>query len=146
VYEGAFYQKVGLINLYIRDHVNRHVFGFEVPASWFNSITFISCAFLTPVVIMILNMIEKRFRSITPYEKLYLALGLMSICFFSLSYVFTGYDGTGDEKVSPWVIIGVFTTFGLCEILVWPPQMAAVSKLSPATYVTIAIIHRRWFW
>ncbi|MEP1384841.1 MAG: peptide MFS transporter [Paraglaciecola sp.] len=147
VYAVAFYQKGGMLNLYTKEYVDRVIFGFEIPATWFLSISTGIFILFAPFLV---NLFASQFPKVNAIKKL--ALGLMLI---GLSYSLLALgDMTreNDSHISAiWILLTYFL-FGLGDVLVWPSQISAAAALSPkhltsfvvgAWYLTIGI--GSWF-
>jgi POT family proton-dependent oligopeptide transporter len=147
VYAVAFYQKGGMLNLYTKEYVDRVVFGFEIPATWFLSISTGIFILFAPFLV---KLFATQFPKVNAIKKL--ALGLMLI---GLSYSLLALgDMTreDDSHISAIWILLTYCLFGLGDVLVWPSQISAAAALSPkhltsfvvgAWYLTIGI--GSWF-
>ncbi len=139
LYAMSFYQKGGLLNLETRMHVDRHVFGFEVPATWLLSMSTLVFIVLTLPFTRLWRSL--RARGAEPDAITKLALGL---CALACGYLVLS-GGLMEKAASPtnqfhiaW-IIAMYSVFALGDLLVWPTQISAVSRLAPARYTAFAV-------
>ena len=126
LYAVAFYQKGGLLNLYTSKLVDRTAFGFEIPTTWFLTIstgTFIIFA------ASINRLWQRWFPAADALQKL--SLGLLLI---ACGYVVMGtadYARDADVGTSAIWMALTYVFFGLGDIFVWPAQIAAAAALAP---------------
>ena len=139
VFSIAFYQKGGLIHLMVREDTNRMFGGFEVPATWFLTIstgTFIISALIIDRIYVLL---AKGGKHIDVVQKQ--AMGLLSI---AIGYVFmqqAASIGAGAEGavIPMWYFAVGYIFFGIGDVFIWPPQIAAVSQYAPDRYKSFAV-------
>lgn len=139
VYAAAFYQKGGLLNLVTKEAVDRTLEGFEIPATWFLSISTTVFVFLVPLSVRVWKRLEERGIHVSVDRKL--ALGLASI---ALGYVViaTGI-GVAPEQAGArigmgWIVV-TYVFFAIGDVLIWPSQLAAVATLAPERFRSFAI-------
>ncbi len=124
------------LNLYTQRNINRHLFGWEVPASMFQSINSTFILLLGPLLAQLWVSLAKRNKEVSTGIKFFLGLFQIAIGFvlFALGAKFA-YHGDGTASML-WLIGGYFfmTTGELC---VEPVGMAVVTRLSPLKMVGI---------
>ncbi len=127
----GFEQAASTLNLFAKDKTNLNIVGFNMPASWLQSVNALFIILLAPVFGMIWVWLANR----EPSIPLKFALGLLQlgVGFFVLawgaSYAVDGY------LVSPmWLVVTYFfhTTGELC---LSPVGLSSVTKLSPRPLV-----------
>ncbi len=126
----GFEQAGSSMNLFAQDLTDRVVFGYEVPASWSQSINPLFILLLAPVFAWLWVKLGSREPSIP--AKFGYGLGILGIGFLVLAW---GSTYTSAGLVSPmWLIVTYFlhTTGELC---LSPVGLSSVSKLSPKSYV-----------
>ena len=129
VFWAGFEQAGGLMNIYAKEYTDRNVFGFEVPATWFQSVNALFIVICAPFV----ASIWMRMGSREPNSPIKFALGLF---FLALGFVFmvgaTLQQG-GDVNVKTsmmWLIMAYFFhTIG--ELCLSPIGLSLVTKLAP---------------
>jgi proton-dependent oligopeptide transporter, POT family len=131
----AFEQAGGLMNIYAREKTNRMLMGWEVPATWFQSL---NSFFIITLGIGIAAFWAKRKLKGTEASSLYkmiLGLGLVGIGFLFMSAAATEYNNTGTSAMYWLVLAYLFHTIG--ELCLSPVSLSFVTKLAPAKYASI---------
>ena len=136
IFWAAFEQAPTSLNLFARDFTNRVVFGWEVPAVWFQSVNSLFIILLAPVFAAIWVSLAKRNASLSSPTKFSLGLLFAGIG-FALMIPAANYvvSSGGSLKVSPWwlIVSYIFQTFG--ELSLSPVGLSSMTKLSPRKYV-----------
>ncbi|PIR25907.1 MAG: MFS transporter [Deltaproteobacteria bacterium CG11_big_fil_rev_8_21_14_0_20_42_23] len=135
VFWGAFEQAGGLMNLYTLEKTNRFLLGWEIPASWFQS--------LNPFFIMIFGTMAAQFWYVRAKLKkesssLYkMALGTMIMGFGFVFMVFaTMQTSSGTQASMIWLILAyLFHTIG--ELFASPVALSFITKLAPVKYASL---------
>ena len=129
VFWSGFEQAGSSLNLFGQDLTNRAVLGWEVPASWLQSINPLFIITLAPVFGSLWVWLERR--NANPSIPMKAGLGLLGLGmgFFVLSW--GAANATPDSLVSPsWLIVTYFLhTCG--ELAISPIGLSAITKLSP---------------
>ena len=139
LYALAFYQKGGLLNLETQRHVDRRVFGFELPATWLLSISTLVFIVLTLPLAHFWRKLAARGREPDVVLKLVLGLGAIACAYGLFSLGLIEKAASADAHFSLWWMVAMYTLFGLADLLVWPAQIAAVSRLAPARHAAFAV-------
>lgn len=135
VYAFAFYQKGGLLHLITNAQTDRVVIGFEVPATWFLTISTGFFIALAPLFARLWIRLEKTGRSPDVCQKLAIGLALLAIGYvFQLGAAYER-DLAVDGKSSILWVVATYICFGLGDIFFWPTMFAAVSRFSPERLV-----------
>jgi POT family proton-dependent oligopeptide transporter len=129
----GFEQAGSSFNLFAQDYTDRIVFGWEIPASWLQSVNPMFIIILSPFFAALWVNLGKR--NLSPSVPVKFGLGLVQmaigflVLFFAAQYVVQG------EKVAPtWLILTyLFHTMG--ELCLSPVGLSAVTKLAPRRYV-----------
>ncbi|MCB1178047.1 MAG: peptide MFS transporter [Leptospiraceae bacterium] len=135
------YEQMGSsVNLYTDRVVDRKIFGFDIPASVFQSINgFLILAF-APITASLWNYFQSKDKEIGVPAKF-----LLGFIFLGVSFGFLGFGEIirGSEKSSVlWLLIFyVFITIG--ELCISPVGLSTVSNLAPARFV--GILMGIWF-
>jgi len=135
VFWGAFEQAGGLMNLYAKEKTNRMLLGFEIPASWFQS--------LNPLFIMIFGTIvanywakrKLRGKLASSLFKMIVGLIIMGTGFFYMTAAAMQYQSAGTSAMYWLVLAYLFHTIG--ELCLSPVALSYVTKLAPAKYGSI---------
>ena len=135
VFWAAFEQAGTSLNLFGERNTNRHVFGYEFPAAWFQSVQPILVILLAPV-----------------FAWLWLALGRRepsSPAKFSLGLVFGGLafavmvPAAYSMGVSSWWLVACYFLQTLGELCLSPVGLSAMTKLAPQR--AVGLIMGIWF-
>ncbi|MGQ0622373.1 MAG: peptide MFS transporter [Panacagrimonas sp.] len=128
----GFEQAGSSFNLFAQDHTDRVMFGWEMPASWLQSINPMFIILLAPFFAALwVNLGRRNVNPSTPFK---FAIGLLQMSVGFLILYFASWYVVGGEKVAPtWLILTyLFHTTG--ELCLSPVGMAAVNQLSPKRY------------
>lgn len=131
IYATAFYQKAGVLTLMVKSDTDRMVGGVELPASVFLTISTIGFVILAPLFEVALARLAARAIHIDPYLKQIGALLALAVgyAFFLGAAAQSGQSATGLH--SAWWIVAGYLCFSVGDVLIWPPQISTISRLSP---------------
>ncbi len=136
VFWGAFEQAPTSLNLFAADFTDRDIGGFEVPATWFQSVNAFFVILLAPVFALIWLALGRRNRDFSSPGKFSLGLGTAAIGFFLMIFaaraVVAGGPGT---LVSPWWLVGSYFFQTVGELCLSPVGLSSMTKLAPRQYV-----------
>lgn len=130
VYAAAFYQKGGLLTLFARERLDRWWGGWEIPVTWFLMVSTATFIFAVPVLARVWQRREASGRN--PAAATKLAWGLMLLgCGYIVIYAATAAaEASGNQTAAVWLIV-TYVCFGIADALVWPTQIALVTRLAP---------------
>jgi len=131
----AFEQAGGLMNIYAKEKTNRMLMGWEVPATWFQSL---NSFFIITLGVAIAAFWARRKLKGTEASSLYkmiIGLGITGVGFLFMSAAATEYDDTGSSMMIWLVLAYLFHTVG--ELCLSPVSLSFVTKLAPAKYASI---------
>ncbi|MGK0325370.1 MAG: POT family proton-dependent oligopeptide transporter [Polaribacter sp.] len=131
----AFEQAGGLMNIYASEKTDRMLMGWQVPATWFQSL---NSFFIITLGIGIAAFWAKRKLKGTEASSLYkmiIGLGAVGIGFLFMSAAANEYDNTGASAMYWLVLAYLFHTVG--ELCLSPVSLSFVTKLAPAKYASI---------
>lgn len=129
----GFEQAGSSFNLFAERYTDRVVLGWEVPASWLQSINPFFIITLAPVFAAL--WIRLGMKQMEPSMPVKMALGLlqMALGFLVLSFA-ARYVVQGEQVAPTWLLLTyLFHTTG--ELCLSPVGLSAVTKLSPPRYV-----------
>ena len=136
VFWGAFEQAPTSLNLFARDFTDRNIGGWEVPATWFQSVNSFFVILLAPVAAAVWVGLGRRNRDLSSPGKFSMGLGLAGVGFvlmiFAANRVVSGGVGT---LVSPWWLVGSYFFQTVGELSLSPVGLSSMTKLSPRKYV-----------
>lgn len=136
IYAVGFYQMFGMLNLYARDALNRHVGGFEVPTTWLQTVNLLSFFVCVPVLGWVWRRLARRRSNPSASYKLAMGIGALAIGYVILS---VGEGSSGAALPSVAWLVAAYLLFGLGDALVWANQISLTSKLAPERYRTMMV-------
>jgi proton-dependent oligopeptide transporter, POT family len=120
------------LTLFADRHTNRSIFGWAIPASWFqNAQSFFILTFSAPIAALWLYL-DKRKANPTTSVKFGISLLLLALAFV-IMYVASNMIQDG-SKVGPMWLVGTFMFTTLAELFLSPVGLSAYTKLAPAKY------------
>lgn len=126
---GAFEQAGASLTLFADRQTNRNLFGWEMPASYFQSINPLAVITLAPLFTILWGVLYKRnLEPSSPYKMAY-GLGLVALGYIVIAIAVKGL-GLG-EKVSMWWLVSLYVIHSMGELCLSPIGLSMVSKLSP---------------
>ncbi len=126
---GAFEQAGASLTLFADRQTNRTLFGWEMPASYFQSVNPLAVIGLAPLFTLIWGFLYTR--NLEPSSPKKMALGLALV---ALGYVIIAIAVKGlgvEDKVSMWWLIALYIIHTMGELCLSPIGLSMVSKLSP---------------
>jgi len=134
VFWGAFEQAGGLMNLYANDKTDRMLGGFEIPASWFQSINagFI-ILFGTTIAAFWYNRKMKN-KEASSLFKIAIGIIIMGIGFLFMRFAAIEHENTGSSAMYWLALAYLFHTIG--ELCSSPVSLSFITKLAPAKYAS----------
>lgn len=125
----GFEQGGGLLNLMVRDSVDRNVMGTEVPVVWFQSLNPMFIFLFAPLFVAFWGSLERRRRPMHPTTKYAVGLGLMGASYVLLLGALWEVSVSG--RCSPLWLVGVFAVQTAGELTISPVSKALVSRYAP---------------
>jgi POT family proton-dependent oligopeptide transporter len=136
VFWGAFEQAPTSLNLFARDFTDRQLGGFQVPATWFQSVNSAFVILLAPVAAATWVALGKRNRDLSSPAKFSIGLAFAAIGFFLMIFAANKVVASGGTVlVSPWWLIGSYFFQTVGELCLSPVGLSSMTKLSPRKYV-----------
>jgi proton-dependent oligopeptide transporter, POT family len=130
----AFEQAGGLMNLYTDTKVDRTVFGFTLPTTWFQSANSAFIVLFAPLFAMLWTWLAGYGKE--PHTPTKMALGLLLIsCGFVLMYGAAKQSAAEGKAAFVWVLGAyLFHTWG--ELALSPVGLSMVTKLAPTRFAS----------
>jgi POT family proton-dependent oligopeptide transporter len=132
VFWGAFEQAGGLMNIYAKEKTNRMLMGWEIPASWFQSLNAMFIIFLGTSVAGYWAKKKLKGKVATSLYKMILGLIIMGTGFFFMSAASTQFESQGSSAMYWLVLAYLFHTVG--ELCISPVALSYITKLAPLKY------------
>ncbi|MBX3367163.1 MAG: peptide MFS transporter [Phycisphaeraceae bacterium] len=132
----AFEQAGSSINVFTEQNTDRNVGGFEVPATWFQSVNAGLIFMLAPLFAGIWTALGKK--KMNPSQPVKIALGLF---FLGCGYLFMLWAGIvakgGVAKASMMLIFMTYFWHTVGELCLSPTGLSYVTKAAPARFVSL---------
>lgn len=125
IYMAIFYQVIGILSLYIRDHVDRSFFGFDVPTTWVQNVSVVLFLAWTPCIGLFTRRMARRSVHFSTAAKSASALLVLAIGFALLAVA------TADPRPSLLWFVAAYAVFGLGDALLGPAQVSLATRLAP---------------
>lgn len=135
VFFGAFEQAGGLMNIYAKDYTNRMLMGWEVPASWFQSLNAFFIITLGTAVAAYWANRKLKGKEASSLFKMIMGLIIMGMGFLFMTAATAEYQGSGSSAMYWLVLAYLFHTVG--ELSLSPVSLSFVTKLAPAKYASL---------
>ena len=133
IFWSGFEQAGSSLNIFARDLIDRDFGGWELPASWLQSVNALFIILLAPVFGCIWIALERR--DADPSIPAKAAMGLLGLALGFFVIAWGAANASPDSPVSPsWLVVMYFMhTVG--ELCISPIGLSAITKLSPARRV-----------
>ena len=132
IFWGAFEQAGGLMNIYAKEKTNRMLMGWEIPASWFQSLNAMFIIFLGTSVAAYWAKKKLQGKVATSLYKMILGLIIMGTGFFFMSAASAQFQSDGSSAMYWLVLAYLFHTVG--ELCISPVALSYITKLAPLKY------------
>jgi POT family proton-dependent oligopeptide transporter len=126
---GAFEQAGASLTFFADQQTNRNLMGWEMPASYFQSINPLSIIILAPLFTVIWGGLYKRNLEPSSPKKMAMGLGLVALGYVVIAFAVHGVDAS--TKVSMWWLIALYVIHTCGELCLSPIGLSMVSKLAP---------------
>lgn len=131
----AFEQAGSSLNIYADQNTDRHIFGWEMPATWFQSVNPCLIVLLAPFFAALWTGLGKR--NLDPSQPLKISLGLILLGIGYLFMVAAGILGKDGAKVGMFWLTMTYVFHTLGELCLSPTGLSYVTKAAPVRYVSL---------
>jgi POT family proton-dependent oligopeptide transporter len=136
IFWSAFEQAPTSLNLFAKDFTERTVGGFEVPATWFQSINSAFIILFAPVFAALWTGLGSKGRDLSSPAKFALGLFFAGLGFLlMIPAANLVVSGGGTAKVAAWWLVGSYFFQTIGELCLSPVGLSSMTKLSPRRYV-----------
>lgn len=137
IFWSAFEQAPTSLNLFARDFTDRQVGGFEVPATWFQSINALFVILLAPVAAAVwVGLSKRKSGDLSSPAKFSMGLALAGIGFLVMIFAAQRVVASdGALRVSAWWLVASYFFQTVGELSLSPVGLSSMTKLSPRRYV-----------
>lgn len=130
----GFEQAGGLLNIFARDNTDRMLNGFEIPATWFQSVNAVFIVIFAPIIASIwVKMGDKEPSS--PI-KFMLALIFLALGFLCMIGAVVEMKNSENGKASMMWLVGLYFFHTIGELCLSPIGLSMVTKLAPLRIVS----------
>ncbi len=126
---GAFEQAGASLTLFADRQTERTLFGWEMPASYFQSINPLSVILLAPIFTIIWGFLYTRKLEPSSPKKMAMGLALVALGYVVIAIAVKGLGI--DDKVSMWWLVALYVIHTMGELCLSPIGLSMVSKLAP---------------
>lgn len=130
----GFEQAGGLMNLYTDQKVDRGLFGWEVPTTWFQNFNSAFIVLLAPVFASLWSRLAARGKD--PNVAVKMALGLIFMGVGFLFMVGASRESATMGKAAAWWVIMAYLFHTIGELCLSPVGLSMVTKVAPARMVS----------
>jgi len=141
IFWAGFEQAGGLFNIYASQFTDRNIMGFEVPATWFQSLNAMFIIMLAPVIASV--WIKMGSKEPTSPVKFALAMVFLALGFFVMVWATMVQGGDVTVKVSMLFLVFAYLFHTLGELCLSPIGLSLVSKLAPVKFTSLLM--GAWF-
>ena len=135
VFWGAFEQAGGLMNIYTLQKTDRMLLGWEIPASWFQSINAFFIITLGTVVANFWYRWKRKGKESSSLFKMALGVMIMGWGFLFMTAASIEYQNTGHSAMYWLVFAYLLHTIG--ELCASPVALSYITKLAPVKYASL---------
>ena len=135
IFWGAFEQAGGLMNLYAKQKTDRMLLGYEIPASWFQSLNAFFIITLAVVVGGMWMRIKSKGREASAIFKIAVGIMIMGFGFLFMRFAASEYEFLGYSSMHWLVLAYLFHTVG--ELCASPVSLSYITKLAPEKYAAL---------
>jgi POT family proton-dependent oligopeptide transporter len=137
----AFEQAGGLMNLYTDEKVNRFVFGWEIPTTWFQSVNPAFIMLLGPIFAAMWTRLGKEGKDPSIPVKMGLGLLLLSLGFVLM--LGASRQSAAEGKAALMWVVGAYFLHTMGELCLSPVGLSMVTKLAPKRLASLLM--GAWF-
>ena len=131
----AFEQAGGSMNVFAEQNTDRKVIGFEVPATWFQSINAGFIILFAPFFAWLWVALGKK--NLNPTQPAKIAFGLILLAAGFIFMVIGGMQAAKGSLVSPVWLVGAYFLHTMGELCLSPTGLSYVTKAAPVRFVSL---------
>ncbi|MBE8167176.1 MAG: peptide MFS transporter [Shewanella sp.] len=139
----GYEQMAGSINVVTQRYTDRHLFGYEIPTAWFQSLTPLFNMMLAPVFYILWNKLKLKNRHLDIPNKMMISLLSSTFAFVIMSFCTSFIYSSFANQINMWWIVIVYFCFSVGEILFAPTCLSAINEYISEKYV--GLVMGLWF-
>jgi POT family proton-dependent oligopeptide transporter len=131
----AFEQAGSSMNVFAEKSTDRHLFGYEFPATWFQSVNAGLIFIFAPFFAWMWGFLGRR--NMNPTQPMKISFGLILL---GLGFVFMVQGAMGNKDgtlVSPWWLFMAYFWHTMGELCLSPTGLSYVTKAAPVRFVSL---------
>jgi POT family proton-dependent oligopeptide transporter len=137
VFWGAFEQAGGLLNIYADEKINRVIFGWEMPASWFQSFNALFIILCGTIVAAFWAKRQLKGKEASTLLKMGLGIIIMGAGFLLMVAASDEASQEAYGKASLWWLVGAYFLHTIGELFASPTALSFITKLAPIKYASL---------
>lgn len=137
----SFHQNGLTLTFFARDYTLLQLGEWKFAAELFQSTNPLMVVLLTPIVIFIFDALAKRGKAISTPKKIAIGMGIAATAFVIMTIATIGLPSytevsemgalPAEQKVTPFLLFGVYIILTVAELFISPLGLSFVSKVSP---------------
>jgi POT family proton-dependent oligopeptide transporter len=135
VFWGVYEQQGNTIQIFADKNTDWHVFGFEMPSTWFQAFNPMFIFLLTPFLNMFWGWQYRKGSEPSSVTKMGIGCVLLGLGFLPLIYISNGLQET--QKISFLWLAGSTLVYTIGELYLSPIGLSLVTKVAPARLVSM---------
>jgi POT family proton-dependent oligopeptide transporter len=135
IFWAGFEQAGGLFNIYASQFTDRNLMGFEIPATWFQSLNAMFIILFAPIIASV--WLKMGSKEPTSPVKFALAMVFLALGFFVMLWATMTQGGDTSIKVSMLFLVFAYLFHTLGELCLSPIGLSLVSKLAPVKFTSL---------
>lgn len=131
----AFEQAGVSLTFFAEEQTNRDLFGFTIPASWFQSVNALFIVAFAPIIAWLWTVLDKKGKEPSSIYKQSIGLFLLALGYLFIAFGVDGLDP--NAKVSMLWLVGLYWLHTMGELSLSPIGLSMVVKLSPIKFTSL---------
>ncbi len=131
----AFEQAGSSMNIFAKQSTDRHLFGWEMPATWFQSVNPLLILVLAPFFAAMWSSLGRR--GLDPPQAVKIGLGLLLLGSGFIFMVIAAKLNVSGVKVAMFWLLATYTLHTLGELCLSPTGLSFVTKTAPVRFMSL---------
>lgn len=132
IFWSTFEQQHLSFNLFVKDYVNRNIFGFETPIIWFQSINPLFIIAFAPLIGKLWIYLSKKGIEVSSFLKFALGLFLAGVGYVVMIFASQKVLNSGGMSVSMMWIVGSYFFITMGELWLSPVGLSIANQIAPS--------------
>lgn len=137
VFWGAFEQAGGLLNIYANEKIDRHIFGWEMPVTWFQSFNALFIIIFGTSVAAFWANRKLKGKETSTLLKMGVGTIIMGVGFLLMAGASKEASATEFGTASFWWLTFAYLLHTIGELCASPTALSFITKLAPVKYASI---------